>query len=119
MKLTRILAVAGLMAFSAVATAAPLTGAVAPADVAGQSLVTKVHDGNTHRDCQEGRRGWHRHDRYGERIECSPPRYGYDRPRNQYDGYRPPVRRCVKDWHCEKAGPFGIEKRCYWRDLCN
>ena len=115
MKLTRILAVAGLMACTGLANAAPLTGAAVPGDIAGQSLIDKIHDGNTHRDCQEGRGGWHRHDRYGERIACSPPSYG-----RRYDGYRPPPpRRCNKDWHCEKTGPLGLEKRCYWRELCN
>lgn len=116
MKLTRILAVAGLLAFTGAANAAPITGPVAPSDIAGQSLIDKVH--GEHRGCEEGRRGWHRHDRYGERIPCERPHYG--RPHHRHDGYRPPPpRRCNKDWHCEKSGPFGIEKRCYWRDLCN
>lgn len=34
---------------------------------------------------------------------------------------RSPARRaCVKDWHCEKTGPLGLGKRCYWREqLCH
>ena len=112
MRLTRILAMAGMMACPGFASAAPITAG--PTQNTDASII-KIHDGNTHRDCQEGRRGWHRHDRYGERIPCDPPRYGY-----RGDGYRPPPpRRCVKDWHCEKSGPFGLEKRCYWRDICN
>lgn len=122
MKLTHILAVAGLMTISGLASAAPLTSAVAPVDVAGQSLIEKVH--GDHRACEEGRAGWHRHDRYGERIPCERPHYGRPHYRDGYrpyrDGYRPPPpRRCTKDWHCVKSGPFGIEKRCFWRDICN
>ena len=118
MKLFSVLAVAGIVAVSGMASAAALSGGPGAPATLGLSLLEKVHDGNTHRDCQEGRRGWHRHDRYGERIPCDPPRYGYGPPR--HEGYRPPPpRRCVKDWHCEKSGPFGIEKKCYWRDICH
>lgn len=113
MKLRHILAAAGLMAISSMAYAAPISGTGAIADLGAQSSIQKVH--GDHRSCEEDYGGWHRHNRYGERIPCRPPSYG--RP-HHYDGYRPP-RRCRKDWHCEKSGPFGIEKRCYWRDLCN
>ena len=112
MTLTRILAVIGLMAVSGAANAAAIPGAVPQADNAAQSLIDKVH--GDHRSCEEGAGGWHRHNRYGERLPCRPPSYGY-----RYEGHRPPPRRCTKDWHCEKSGPFGLEKRCYWRDLCN
>jgi hypothetical protein len=117
-KFASAFAFAGMIAFSSAAGAAALTGSpLGNAGASGPSLVEQIHDGNTHRGCELGRRGWHRHDRYGERIPCSPPSYG--RPQYQESYRQPPPRRCVKDWHCEKAGPFGIEKRCYWRDLCN
>ena len=99
MTLTKVLTVAGLVVFSGVAHAATFSGAGAPALSTGPSLIEKTH--GDHRHCEEGNRGWHRHNRYGERLPCRPQRV------------------CKKDWHCVKTGPFGIEKRCFWRDLCN
>lgn len=51
---------------------------------------------------------------YCEVTYCTPPQqYAPPPPRH----YAPP-RHCSKDWHCEKTGPFGLGKRCYWRDIC-
>ncbi|MEZ5909343.1 MAG: hypothetical protein R3D31_11135 [Hyphomicrobiaceae bacterium] len=70
------------------------------------SVVEKVH--GCHRRCAPGPRG-HVHRHAGPncvRVSCGRP------------GYRP-RRQCNKDWHCEKTGPLGLSKRCYWRTLCN
>jgi len=135
MKLFGILSIVGLLAVPGIVNAAPLVAVPgAPSQVAS-SLIEKTH--GDHRSCEEGRGSWHRHNRYGERVDCEPRHYG--RPQH-HPGYAPPPppyvnrlpppppgyhhrpappRNCVKDWHCEKSGPFDLKKRCYWRDLCN
>jgi hypothetical protein len=63
----RILAAAGLFALgSSMASAAPANvGQVTDGLTNG---ITQVH--GFHRSCQRGRRGWHRHNRFGERRAC-------------------------------------------------
>lgn len=89
-KLLKALAAAGLLAGTAsIAGAAPMP--VAPVDTGLSNGIVQVH-GN-HRTCMRGKRGWHRHNRYGERRECRPWRGG---------GKRPDV--CVKVgplWYCD------------------
>jgi hypothetical protein len=65
--LIKVLAVAGFLAGTAsIASAAPV--AVAPVDGVGHSNIIKVH--GDHRSCQRDRRGWHRHNQWGERRSC-------------------------------------------------
>lgn len=111
MKLSHALAVAGLLAFPGIAFAGP---SVPPQSALPDAGIVKVH--GDHRACEPGQYGWHRHNRYGERIPCAPRAERHER----YEEYRPVrPRNCTRDWHCVKTGPFGIEKRCYWRDLCH
>jgi hypothetical protein len=64
----KILVAAGLLAATAgMASAAPASNAGQIAAGVGDGL-TQVH--GFHRSCQRGRRGWHRHNRFGERREC-------------------------------------------------
>jgi len=91
---------------SSIAAAGPV-GASAPAALGqiGDGLVTPVH--GYHRSCEWGPgRGWHRHHRSGAISHCGAEYRYRARPS------------CVKDWHCERTGPFGANKRCYWRTLC-
>lgn len=73
---------------------------------ADMALIEKVH--GCHRHCAPGPSGRvHRHvGPYCERVACGQGHYR-----------RAP--RCVKDYHCEKSGPLGLKKRCYWRELCS
>jgi hypothetical protein len=57
------------------ANAAPLGGL--PVPVSENGLVQKIHNGDVHRSCELGNRGWHYHSRYRGRIECRPPRPGF------------------------------------------
>ena len=97
-----MLMAAGIMLSSV--NAAPVSGDVKGLSGAG-TLVQQIH--GCHRHCAPGPGGHlHRHvGPYCERVSCGG---GY---------YRAP--RCVKDYHCEKTGPLGLKKRCYWRELCN
>ncbi|MGE8943465.1 hypothetical protein ACO2I3_16280 [Leptospira interrogans] len=66
-RLIKVLAVAGFLAGTAsIASAAPV--AVAPVDGVGNSNIIKVH--GAHRSCERDRRGWHRHNQWGERRSC-------------------------------------------------
>ena len=63
----KTLAAAVLLAATAsVASAVPASVSKLPVGVSSE--VVLVH-GN-HRSCERGRRGWHRHNRYGERRPC-------------------------------------------------
>lgn len=65
--LIKALAAAGVLAGAAsVASAAPV--AVAPVDGASNGMVIQVH--GDHGSCQRDRRGWHRHNKWGERRSC-------------------------------------------------
>lgn len=66
----KMLATAALFAATAsVANAAPAqVGQVGQLADGVTSGLTKVH--GFHRSCQRGRRGWHRHNRFGERRPC-------------------------------------------------
>jgi hypothetical protein len=68
----------GLLAtglFASAATAAPI-GSIARDTISNDApLVELVH--NVHRACVLGQRGWHYHNRRGDRIECRPVRPGY------------------------------------------
>lgn len=67
MKILRSLAVAGFLAASAsVASAAPTN--MTPMPPGAMNGVVKIH--GEHRVCARGRRGWHRHNRFGERRAC-------------------------------------------------
>ncbi|MBI1383917.1 MAG: hypothetical protein GC150_03280 [Rhizobiales bacterium] len=99
-------------------------------------------DGIRRRGQQVHRDGGHyrRHVPLGDLVILDPPKtyyparpsrpyivddyYGYNRNHNRHDhygryGYGTTPQRCAKDWHCEKSGPFGLKKNCYWRMLCN
>ena len=86
----KTLAAAALLAASAsLAGAAPVTVGQVPNAV--NSGLVQVH-GN-HRDCERGARGWHRHNRLGERRPCREWRGGGPRPE-----------RCVRAgpiWMCD------------------
>ena len=63
----RISAVAvALTAAASMSVAAPASPGYAP-DILGNGVV-KVH--GDHANCQRDRRGWHRHNRFGERRLC-------------------------------------------------
>lgn len=63
----KALAAATLLASAAtMASAAP--PAMTPMPDGASGGVTKVH--GDHRSCQRDRRGWHRHNRFGERRLC-------------------------------------------------
>jgi hypothetical protein len=68
LKLLTSAAAAGLLAITMnAAHAAPIQGA--PGGVtAPQSSVDLVH--GFHRECRRGPRGWHRHNKFGERRPC-------------------------------------------------
>jgi len=70
---------------AAVLTAAASIAGAAPSGAPAGSLglsngVIKVH-GN-HRSCERDRRGWHRHNRFGERRQCREWRGSGRRPDN-------------------------------------
>jgi hypothetical protein len=63
----KTLAAAALLASTAsMASAVPANIGQLPENLS--SAVVRVH--GDHRSCQLGRRGWHRHNRYGERRPC-------------------------------------------------
>jgi hypothetical protein len=65
----KTLAAAGLLATAAsVANAAPASIGQIPDGVNISNNLARVH-GN-HRSCERGARGWHRHNRFGERRPC-------------------------------------------------
>lgn len=67
MKIFRTIAAAGILAATAsMASAAPTP--MTPIPDGAMNGVIKVH-GN-HRVCAQDRRGWHRHNRFGERRPC-------------------------------------------------
>lgn len=67
MKMLKTFAVAGILAASAsMAGAAPAP--MTPIPDGAMNGVIKVH--STHRVCARDRRGWHRHNRFGERRPC-------------------------------------------------
>lgn len=85
-------AAAALALSATAATAGPIGPIGAPSTADSESLVIQVHGG--HRSCELGPAGWHRHNRFGERITCGPayraappppPRYYYERPRRGPD----------------------------------
>jgi Spy/CpxP family protein refolding chaperone len=86
----KTLAVAGLLAATAsLASAAPVSVGQVPAGVANG--LVQIH--GDHRSCERDRRGWHRHNRNGERRECREWRG---------EGRRPDS--CVRVgpvWYCE------------------
>jgi hypothetical protein len=73
----KILAVAVFLASTAsMASAVPANIGQLPEGLS--SDVIRVH--GDHRSCQRGPRGWHRHNRYGERRPCRVWRGGGRRP---------------------------------------
>ena len=68
------LAVAGLVATAA--SAAPLGNMGTNAPSVDTGSVQLIHDGNRHRACELGQRGWHYHNGRGDRIDCRPRRPG-------------------------------------------
>jgi hypothetical protein len=109
-------------------------GAVAAVVVA--AIATPASAGGSHRDCRwSDWQGYHRHiganDRaiscdeqvyhrraarrdHRRRLHVEQPYYGgYD---TYYYGSAPS---CVRDWHCERTGLFGLDKYCYWRQVCD
>jgi hypothetical protein len=69
-RLLKILAAAGLFAVSVgMVSAAPANvGPVTGFANGVTNGLTQVHFG--HRSCERDRRGWHRHNRFGERRSC-------------------------------------------------
>ena len=77
---TSLLFVAGVLATGLISTtagAAPLGTFAKNAITSDAPLIELVHNGNGHRACELGQRGWHYHNRRGDRIECRPVRPGY------------------------------------------
>ena len=77
MKKTLLIAAGVLATGFAVSTAsaAPLGSLTVTTDTA--PLVELVHNGNVHRACELGQRGWHYHNRLGDRFDCRPRRPGF------------------------------------------
>jgi hypothetical protein len=71
-----VLAITGSMAVAAPANISPLADGL-------NSSVIQVH-GN-HRSCERDRRGWHRHNQWGERRPC-----------RRWDGRGPRPNACVR-----------------------
>jgi hypothetical protein len=88
----KILAAASLLAAAAsMASAARAAIGQLPDGVYVSSVLVRVH--GEHRSCERGARGWHRHNRFGERRPC---REWYGR------GRRPDS--CVRVgpvWYCD------------------
>ncbi len=66
--LKALAAVAMLASATSLATAAPTTSNVGQLPGGVHSDIIQVH--GDHRSCQRDRRGWHRHNRWGERRSC-------------------------------------------------
>ncbi len=72
-------------------------------------------------------RNYRRYLRFLARYDVSPRDYPYRpyidyryyKPRYRWGYGRPRPRNCVKDWHCVKRGPFGLRKKCFWRQICS
>jgi hypothetical protein len=85
-----------LLCAAALLTASAAFANAAPADVGAlrQSVgtgLTQAH--GFHRACARDRRGWHRHNRFGERRRC-----------RVWQGYGPRPAACVRFgpvWYCE------------------
>ncbi|MEZ5926052.1 MAG: hypothetical protein R3D57_16910 [Hyphomicrobiaceae bacterium] len=113
-------------------------GAVAAVVVA--ALATPASAGGTHRDCRYSEwQGFHRHvGSYNRAVSCDEEiqhrRTSRHRPWGQrrlhvevplgyrthsYSGYGGNSSSCVRDWHCERTGLFGLDKYCYWRQVCD
>lgn len=100
---------------------------------------TPVSAGGTHRECRYSDwKGYHRHigsydraiscdeqvrhrrhsRRHHRRLHVEQPYGGYD----TYDSggyYGGGYSSCTRDWHCERTGLFGLDKYCYWRQVCD
>ena len=88
-----LIIVAGMLAAvaSSAATAAPLGGLTTGGSgfATEESLVVQIHDGNRHRACALGVRGWHYHSYRGDRIECRPRRpLGFNWVWRDFEGRR-------------------------------
>lgn len=68
-------AAAFFLAFSGAASSAPFGADTAPAGTSGVTLAHGFHYG-----CQLGKRGWHRHNQFGERRLCRKWQGGGKRP---------------------------------------
>ena len=86
----KALAAAGLLASATtLAAAAPAQPSSMPGGVS--SNLIQVH--GDHRDCRRDRRGWHRHNRWGERRAC-----------RRWDGRGRRPNACVQVgpiWYCD------------------
>ena len=104
------------------------------------ALATPASAGGSHRDCRYSDwQGYHRHigsydraiscdeqvqhsashrRRHGQRRLHVETPYGYD---TYYSGggYDSGYQTCTRDWHCERTGLFGLDKYCYWRQVCD
>lgn len=76
LKIVALAAVVG--ATASLANAAPLNSSPLTQGLSGD--IQLVH--GDHRDCRRDRRGWHRHNRFGERRECREWRGEGRRPAN-------------------------------------
>ena len=70
--LAGVAAAAAIALSASVASAAPFSG-LGKADTGFNAGIIKVH--GVHRECVEGRWGWHRSTPWGGRVACSPPRW--------------------------------------------
>jgi len=132
-------------AVAAIVVATLATGAhAASLSIAGSSATPTADTlleaaSGSHRDCRySDYQGFHRHigsynraigcdeqvqhrrsarrdHRRDHRLYVEQPSYsGYD----TYD-YGGGSSYCHRDWHCERTGLFGLDKYCYWRQVCD
>ena len=118
------------------ANAASLSGAGTFAKPSADTLIEATS--GSHRDCRYSTyQGYHRHiGSYNRAISCDeqvqhrrsarrdhrrdrrlyveqPSYYGYG---TYYGGGSSS---CHRHWHCERTGLFGLDKYCYWRQVCD
>jgi hypothetical protein len=113
------------------AHAASLSIAGSTATPAADTLVQTTS--GSHRDCRYSDfQGYHRHiGAYNRAISCDEQVQHRRSARSDYRrGRRLHVEQpffygfggtpsCHRDWHCERTGLFGLDKYCYWRQVCD
>lgn len=115
-------------------------GAVAAVVVASLATAGSASASGSHRECRysdyqgyhrhigandraiscdeqvQHRRSSRRHSRNHRRLHVEQPYGGYD---TYYSGGGYSGSTCYRDWHCERTGLFGLDKYCYWRQVCD
>lgn len=104
------------------------------------AMATPASAGGGHRGCSySDYQGYHRHIGANDRaISCDEQvqhrrhsrrksrRLHVQQPYGGYDTYYSGggyssggYDSCHRDWHCERTGLFGLDKYCYWRQVCD